>query len=50
MEVINCDELFNTISKLTPTEYNNKYNTNLGFSFSSLFALKQVNNYKKYDW
>jgi len=26
MEVINCDELFNTISNLTPTEYNNKYN------------------------
>ena len=30
-------------------EYNTKNNTNYGFSFSSLFALKQVNNKKKYE-
>ena len=30
-------------------EYNIKNNTNYGFSFSSLFALKQVNNKHKYE-
>ena len=41
MEVINCDELFNTISNLTPTEYNNKYNELINI---------YPNNKDKIDW
>ena len=37
----------NIINKII--EYNTKNNTNYGFSFSSLFALKQVNNKHKYE-
>jgi len=37
----------NIINKII--EYNTKNNTDYGFSFSSLFALKQVNNKHKYE-